>query len=123
VKRSKFLPDGGSVEDEDFKDILPRLIKAIDFARKAGRMKFDADAHARWHEVYEGLAGAQPGQFGAVTGRAAPQVIRLSLIYALLDSSPVIQQVHLEAALAVWNYCRESAAYIFGDSIGRSPSG
>jgi primase-polymerase (primpol)-like protein len=118
VKRSKFLPDGGSVEDEDFKDIQPRLNKAIDFARTAGRMKFDADAHARWHEVYEGLADAQPGLFGAVTGRAAPQVIRLTLIYALLDSSPVMKLAHLEAALAVWNYCKESAAYIFGDSLG-----
>jgi len=118
VKRSKFLPDGGSVEDEDFNDILPRLTQAVDFARKSGRMKFDPDGHAGWHEVYAELADPQPGLFGAVTGRAAPQVIRLALIYALLDSSPVMKQVHLEAALAVWDYCKASAAYIFGDSLG-----
>jgi hypothetical protein len=44
--------------------------------------------------------------------------MRLALIYALLDQSPVIHRVHLDAALAVWKYCDSSAACILGDTLG-----
>jgi hypothetical protein len=48
---------------------------------------------------------------GAVTARAEAQ---LALIYAVLDGAALIARPHLEAALEVWRYCDESAAYIFG---------
>lgn len=40
------------------------------------------------------------------------------MLYALLDGSDKIKEVHLKAGLAVWRYCEDSARYIFGDSIG-----
>ena len=46
--------------------------------------------------------------------RSEAQVIRLSLIYALLDSQDVITFPHLDAALAVWAYCEAWALRIFG---------
>jgi hypothetical protein len=55
---------------------------------------------------------------GAITSRAEAQVTRLSLLYALLDLSEVIEQEHLLAALAVWEYCEASARCIFGDTLG-----
>ena len=42
---------------------------------------------------------------GAVTGRAEAQVMRISAIYALLDKSRLIRREHLEAAIALWEYC------------------
>jgi hypothetical protein len=36
----------------------------------------------------------------------------------MLDGADQIDLPHLEAALAVWEYCESSAAYIFGDAIG-----
>jgi hypothetical protein len=53
-----------------------------------------------------------------VTARSEAQVIRLALIYALLDQSTEIRAEHLMAGLAVWNYAASSAAYVFGDSLG-----
>ena len=53
-----------------------------------------------------------------VTSRSEAQVIRLALIYALLDQSHVILLDHLHAALAVWDYCEQSAKIIFGDKLG-----
>ena len=44
--------------------------------------------------------------------------MRLALIYALLDQAEAIDVVHLEAGLAVWQYCEASARYIFGDLLG-----
>ena len=46
--------------------------------------------------------------------------MRLALIYALLDQSSVIRVEHLRAALALWQYCENSAAYIFGDAMGNT---
>ena len=43
---------------------------------------------------------------------------RLALIYALLDLSEQICLEYLEAALAVWRYSADSAAWIFGDTLG-----
>jgi hypothetical protein len=53
-----------------------------------------------------------------MTARAEPIVMRVALIYALLDGSQNIRQEHLLAALEVWRYCDNSARFIFGDNLG-----
>jgi hypothetical protein len=35
-----------------------------------------------------------------------------------LDKSAVIKAEHMQAALAVWGYCEDSARYIFGQQLG-----
>jgi hypothetical protein len=50
--------------------------------------------------------------------RAAPQVLRLAGIYALFDLSSVIKKDHLNAALAIWQYCEDSCRFIFGNCTG-----
>ncbi|GAC1496668.1 MAG: hypothetical protein NVS1B1_14310 [Candidatus Limnocylindrales bacterium] len=75
-------------------------------------------ARLRTHEVYAELSDARPGLVGAVTSRAEAQVMRLACLYALLDLSGKIRREHLEAGLAVWQYCEASARHIFGDSLG-----
>ena len=44
--------------------------------------------------------------------------MRLSAIYALLDSSRLIRVEHHEAAMALWDYCQQSAKWIFGTTTG-----
>jgi hypothetical protein len=44
--------------------------------------------------------------------------VRFSMLYALLDSSAVIDVPHLQSALAVWDYCNRSAAYLFATVSG-----
>jgi hypothetical protein len=53
-----------------------------------------------------------------MTGRAEAQVVRLALLYALLDCSHQIRPPHLAAALALWDYCEQSVSTIFGDRMG-----
>ena len=69
-------------------------------------------------EVYEELSEGKPGLFGAVTGRAEAQVMRLAMIYAAADGTFVVCRNHLEAGLEVWRYCEDSARYVFGDAVG-----
>jgi len=64
------------------------------------------------------LADGHTGLFGAVTSRAVAQVMRLACLYVLLDCSSMIRREHLQAALALWQYCEDSARYIFGTATG-----
>jgi len=119
VKRSKLLPDGG--RDLDLTILAQRLALAAEQARSVERMQRDQAAAALWRQVYAELADDQAGGLlGAVTSRAEAQVLRLSMVYALLDGDGMIREQHLRAALAVWRYCRSSAAMIFGD-LGADP--
>jgi hypothetical protein len=114
--RSKCLPDGGRAVD--ISDLAARIRSAVTFARDVGEMQRDSDASLIWHRVYADLSDGKPGMLGAVTGRAEAQVMRLACIYALLDGCNEIRAPHMIAALAVWQYCLDSARYIFGDSLG-----
>jgi len=68
--------------------------------------------------MYGELSAEMPGMLGATTVRAEAQVIRLACIYAALDMTNMISQVHLKAALAVWQYCEAPVRYIFGKHTG-----
>ncbi len=116
VKRSKLLPEGG--EPVDLSQHVERLSRAVKFATTAGKMIRDQEAKRLWAVVYEKLATPHDGLLGAVTSRAEAQVLRLSMLYALLDESAIIQEVHIRAAMALWQYAEDSARYIFGGSTG-----
>lgn len=120
VRRSKHLPHGGSLSDRDLLPLSRALAAAVGKAREIDRVQMDADTRVAWETVYESLAVERGGMFGAITARAEAQTIRLALIYALLDGAAQIQLQHLEAALAVWSYCEESAREIFGDRTGNA---
>ena len=55
-----------------------------------------------------------------MTARATPHVIRLSMIDALTECSPVVKLRHLEAAPAVRDYSVRSVRYLFGESTGNA---
>ncbi len=120
VHRSNCLPDGGSLNAADLAPIARELRHALDWAAATPEILFQRDAAARdlWRQRYPVLSQLQPGLRGAATSRAEAQVLRLSAIYAALDSTSVIGLPHLQAALAVWDYCYESASLLFGMSTG-----
>lgn len=116
TRRSKCLPDGGG--EVDLGDIAQRLASVIDTARSIARVEMDDAARAVWHRVYPTLSAGVPGMLGAVTARAEAQVIRLALIYALLDGVNRINTGHLRAGLAIWTYAEASARYVWGSALG-----
>ena len=118
VRRSKLLPRGGRLQAADLHPVLDRLRRAADWARGQQQLDCSDAAWAFWDDVYENLSEGRPGLLGAVISRAEAHVLRLSLIYALLDCTPVIERCHLEAALSLWRYAEASARYIFGDALG-----
>lgn len=118
VLRPHLLPNGGGLVDSDLVPLALELREAIEAARTVGEMRRDADAEEAWRRVYPRLTADSPGLFGAVTARAAQNVIRVSLLYALLDRESVVRAPHMAAALAFWEAAKESARTLFGGSLG-----
>ena len=118
ARRSKELPEGGAIRDVDFSEVFRELREVAASASVVREFKRDAAAKDLWADVYGKLSEGGTGLLGCATGRAEAQVLRLSLIYALLDGSHEILTKHLISALAVWKYCEDSARFIFGDAIG-----
>lgn len=118
VKRSKELPEGGAVPDDLLLPLASRLSDVVTLARTVTKVERAPDAKALWAEVYHDLSEGKPGMLGAILSRAESQVLRLSVVYALLDKSAVVRAEHLQAALALWEYCERSAVLIFGNRLG-----
>lgn len=133
-KRSKLLPDGAVVPETLQNKLTIKIQKAVNFAGLHElRQEFedqesqsigykpiipepierDPEARKYWRQVYSELAEEKPGLYGAVTARAEAQVLRLSIIYAILDLSETITADHIKAAKAVWDYADRCAQYIF----------
>ncbi|MDC0934984.1 PriCT-2 domain-containing protein [Pirellulales bacterium] len=118
VRRSKCLPDGGNIDTAHTALFSQRLTEVYQFSLDLGEMKRDEGARDIWHAVYPQLSEGKPGLLGAATGRAEAQVMRLAVIYAVLDQSPQVKEQHLLAALALWQCCEASARHIFGSALG-----
>jgi hypothetical protein len=75
------------------------------------RMSWDEEAGKTWDSFYNGLGDDDPDYLN----RAEVFVMRLTMIYALLDKSTVMRLEHLKAALAVWRYAEQSAGLVYGN--------
>ena len=118
VHRTKLLPDGGALSGVDMQAVVERLRKAHRATQGVTQMHRDAQATRAWHAVYPTLSADQPGLAGSMLARGEPQVLRLSMLYALLDGSATIRVEHLSAALAVWEYAEASVRKVFGTTTG-----
>lgn len=118
VRRSKPLPDGTTAVD--YGDTLLRLRKALTHARSCAVRPIVRDDLARtyWHKIYSTLSDGRPGILGGLLSRAEAHVLRISLLYALLDGSSTVSIAHLRAAVALWEYCEDSVKWTFRTATG-----
>ena len=118
-ERSQCLSEGGCLQEAEVLSLVEKTRPCVEFAREPHRLERDSDAKAVWKPVYAELGAETDDEMVcAVTSRAESQVMRLSMLYALLDRSSVIQVPHICAALAIWDYSTESIEWIFGESVG-----
>jgi hypothetical protein len=117
AKRARLLPLGGNENREALEVLASNLTHALDTTAR-GEIALDPVAQAMWQELYPEIARERVGFLGTLTARAPAQILRLSLIYALVDSGDRIGKAHLEAGLAVWTYAENSARYALHDRTG-----
>lgn len=122
VRRSRLLPEGGGLDEGTLVGLAQMLERTVEDARALGRLRLDPAARAMWHRVYGRLSDSGGGFVGELLARGAPQVLRLAMVYALLDVSPHITGPHLDAALELWEYAAASVRRLFAGAVG-DPAG
>jgi hypothetical protein len=114
ARRSKILPLAKGMNEATIERLGREYARRLSGAKRLGQIQFNDEARRLYEALYDDMTEERSGLYAMVTSRAEAQVIRLALTYALLDTSPVITVDHLTAAIAVWDYCDASAAYVFG---------
>lgn len=120
-RRTGLLPDGGNLPDALVVEYGTELHDAVKAAEDAKRVDRSPDADRLWREQYGHLRRGRPdGPVASILARAVPQVLRLSLAYALADRSTVVEREHLAAALALWDYAEHTGEWMFGAHVDTS---
>ena len=73
-----------------------------------------------WCERYPNLTAEYEGIAGALLVRTEMYARMLSMIFALLDKSTVVEVIHIKAALAWVRYWRDSVQYIFATMAAKA---
>jgi hypothetical protein len=114
VDRRRTIASPQEVPGHVLNPLIERLHRALVAARTVGPMPRTPEADRLWDAMYgEVLGDVTVPIIDALTARAEAQLLRLSMIYALLDEERAIHPQHLESAWEVWRYCRWSAQHIF----------
>lgn len=114
ARRQKLVARPAPLHDSIIIALAGELSKATDTASMSGEIVLSSNASRIWDKLYPILSADEPGAFGAVTARGEAQTLRIALTHARLAKSREILPEHLEAALGLWEYCKDSARYIFG---------
>jgi hypothetical protein len=117
-RRVRLLPEGGHPDPLSATNIPALLAARLTHMRNRGPMRFAPRARQAWPDIYAAMAECHPGLIGGILARAEAHVVRLSLLYALIDGAVAIDVEHLNAALALWDYSTRSVAMIFGAASG-----
>lgn len=118
ARRARLLPEGGHPDPLAGTDLIGRLAVHLHHAQHRGRISLSPAARKSWADIYHALAETHPGIIGGLLARSEAHVLRLALIYSLIDGTTVIDTEHLAAASAIWDYAARSAAMLFGAASG-----
>jgi hypothetical protein len=122
VKSDKVLPRCQPIPQSIFDKFVPTIRRVCNY--RSVHIPLADASMGRWaKEIYPALREDKPGFAGALTARGSSMVLRLALIYFLLDPPPKggsrgIAPEHLDAALAVWDYCEQSVQMLFRTRAG-----
>lgn len=119
VDRARLLPDGPALPESDrarLHEIGLRIRDNVNMV-PAGEVALDDEARALRRAAYPELSRSRPGGLDDLLTRLEAQILRVALVYALVDGSPTIRAAHWQAARAVIDYVEASTAYIFKGSV------
>lgn len=116
-RRQRLLPEGGHPDPLAGTGLEQRLARHLGAARHAGQLHLDHRSRQLWHDIYAHLAAeATDGLVGALRARAEAHVLRLSMLYALLDGDTTIGCTHLRSGLALFDYAAASLAWVSAEA-------
>jgi hypothetical protein len=123
ARRTGDMPDAEFLDWNNHPDILeslkrifnqrPPSLEQPEFFRKT------PEAKNYWDQLYRRLnAQKRNSTIDDVLARDTAHILKLALIYAICDQVTDIRTQHIEAAVAVADFCQNSARWIFGQATG-----
>jgi hypothetical protein len=122
-ERSQEIPDGDGAPEDLITAHAITLRELAKQARDIRRVTLTDPAREYWADVvYPALSGAGPtaGPVAQFTARATPYARRAAMLYALADGATAVNEQHLEAAYALVDYARATAAHVLGHGTGNT---
>jgi hypothetical protein len=114
-------PDRGNVPQRLLDEYGNQLRVNLHQVRSTEQVSWTPEAEEMWDALDSRLYDDDPpGLLGHVVARSRPQVLRLTLVYALADGVTTIEACHVGAASALWSYSRATAAHIYGEGTGNT---
>ena len=113
VRRTKILPFPKPMDDKEVNRLSSNLAECINKNINLNKIILSDNAYQLWKMVYKDISVDYQGVVGAITARAEAHVLRLAMVYCLLDGDIQIKEIHIVAAMAIWDYCKASAIYLF----------
>jgi hypothetical protein len=90
-----------------------RLSDALVKAETQGIVDLTTAARQFWNVQYHIVSTDKPGVLGSITSRSEAYVLRLSLLFCLLDGLSEIEQRHIQAGIDLLEFCNKSVEFIF----------
>ena len=121
ARREKQLPLPGWIDWRNHPDITNKLSKIVETFGPAAperEIHWSQQAKKDWCEFYKSIKSTGAGIVGSIIARSDAHILRLSMLFAVLDNSALMEPNHLNAAIAVWQYCERSASWAFGEKTG-----
>jgi len=94
-------------------NLAVELAEALKKSEEEELVKISIDARRYWRKQYDNVSTDTFGIIGSITSRNEAHVLRLSLLFCLLDGLNEIQKEHMQAAVDLVEFCNLSAEYIF----------
>lgn len=112
-RRQRLLPEGGYLDPLAGTGLEAILCDNLHTARRAGQLCFDEQARRDWREIYLELAVTDYDSelLGALLARAEAHVLRLAMLYALIDGRSTICSRDLVAGRSLFDYAAASLAW------------
>ena len=99
-------------------EIIGRLKQIVQNLAPDKEIHWSDQAKKDWCEFYKSIKGSGEGIVGSIIARSDAHVLRLTMLFTVLDNSALMMPEHLKAAIAFWQYCERSASWIFGEKTG-----
>lgn len=125
TRRTKEIPIPLWIKWSQHPSVTSHLAKILEtFGPGAGSRQLDWSKEGRtaWTNFYKSkskvISDTSTGIVASIIARSHSHVMRLTMLYTILDNSTLMEPKHLQAAVAFWQYCERSAVWVFGQNTG-----
>jgi hypothetical protein len=113
VRRTKKLAFPKPMDDDKVYQIAIKLSEALKKSELEALVELTPDALHFWNIQYHIVSSDKPGLLGSITARSEAYVLRLSLLFCLIDGLDAIEVKHMQAAIDLIGFCNDSVEFIF----------